>query len=358
MHTELNSRTVDELRDWFQDRGWPAFRGSQLFTHFHKHRQTDLSQVKGFSNELLRDMEDAESFVSTARIVQKLSSKNGDSDKYALELRDGQIIEAVFMRYPSHNTLCISSQVGCAMGCAFCASTKAGLFRNLTAGELLAQYYEIANESGEEIHNIVLMGIGEPLENYDEVTRALQILHDPQGRNMSYRNMTLSTCGVVPGILRLSEERMPINLAVSLHAATDRKRQLIMPIAKRYHLEELIKACDTYFDKTGRRVSFEYTVIPTVNDRKEDIDQLVTLLKGKGAHINLIAYHPIKEYDQTRPGEKDLYRFAQKLEDRGLHATVRRSIGLDEDGACGQLRAKGLRRNSQEVSNGNSNQNG
>lgn len=358
MQTELNSRTVEELREWFSSNHWPAFRGSQLFTHFHKHMQPEIDGVRGFSAPFLHEVKQAESYVSVAIISDRRVSDTGDSVKYALRLRDGQIIEAVFMRYAKHNTLCISTQVGCAMGCAFCASTKSGLYRNLTAGEMLSQYYAIVRDTREPIQNLVLMGIGEPFENYEEVVRALEILHHPHGRNMSYRNMTISTCGVVPGILRLSEENMPVNLAVSLHAATDEQRTKIMPIAKKYPLEELMKACDTYFARTGRRISFEYTVIPGVNDSREDIVNLHTLLKGKGAHVNLISYHPIREYGHERPKEQEIHRFAAQLENQRIHATVRRSVGLESEGACGQLRAQGQRRNSQEVQNGNSNKNG
>lgn len=356
MKIELNSKTVEELRELMVSLGEPAFRGNQLFTHFHKKFKTDLQDVKGLPKTLSERLGGPEFTVAKAEIVKTLRTKNLDTEKYGMRLTDGQIIEAVFMRYRSHNTLCISTQIGCAMGCAFCASTKSGLFRNLTAGEMLAQYYSAVEAAGEPIQNLVLMGIGEPLENYDHVVRALKILHDPEGRDMSYRNISLSTCGVVPGILRLSEEGIPINLVVSLHAATDEKRRKIMPIAKRYSLAELMKACQVYFERTGRRISYEYTLIPGVNDTKEDVEGLQALLKDKGAHINLISYHPIKEYDKNRPEEAEVHRFAKKLTQKGITTTVRKSSGLETDGACGQLRAQGIR-NSQEVPYGNSNQN-
>lgn len=355
MQTELNGLLQEELREFMKELGQPAFRGSQLFTHFHKHQKTLIRDVRGFPMALSDQVQEAGG-TATADIVQSLPAKNGRSVKYALRLTDGQIVEAVFMRYPTHTTLCISTQVGCAMGCAFCASTKQGLFRNLTAGEMAAQLYAAEQAVGEPIKNLVLMGIGEPLHNYDHVIRALRLLHDPDGRGMSYRNITLSTCGIVPEIRRLTQEDLPINLVISLHAANDKKRREIMPIAKKYPIAEVLAAADAYFERTGRRISYEYTMIPGVNDTREDLEQLIQLLQGKQAHINLIAYHPIKEYRQEKPDPKAMHAFAAALNRRGIQTTVRKSIGLEEQGACGQLRAQGT--GSQEVSDGNSNKNG
>ncbi len=346
MQIELNGLLQEELRQFMTELGQPAFRGNQLFTHFHKHRKKDISDVKGFPASLCASVQ-KQGKVAGAAIVERFPSRKGESIKYAIELDDSQRVEAVFMRYPTHTTLCISTQVGCAMGCAFCASTKEGLFRNITAAEMTAQFYAVEEAVGAPIQNLVLMGIGEPLQNYDHVLQALRILHDPKGKGMSYRNITLSTCGIVPEMLRLAEEDMPINLVISLHAARDPKRQEIMPIAKKYPVAEVLAAADHYFEQTGRRISYEYTMIPGVNDTKEDLDQLVDLLKGKQAHVNLIAYHPIKEYQQQKPDDKALQAFARALHQRGIQTSVRRSIGLEEQGACGQLRAQGAR--SQDV---------
>lgn len=340
MQKEINSMLLHELKEFMQSNGIPGFRGAQLFTHFHKHQQQQLTEIKGFSKSLIDQLQALEPAVGTATIEESIASQNGETVKYGLRLGDGQMVEAVSMKYKTHNTLCLSTQVGCRMGCAFCASTKQGLARNITAGEITAQFYAVQQALGEPIQNIVLMGIGEPLDNYDEVIRGLQLLHDEQGRGLSYRYITLSTCGVVPGIKRLAQENIPINLAISLHASNDADRQKIMPIARRYSIQEVLDACDLYFDKTGRRVSYEYTVIPGVNNRPEDIANLVKLLKHRNAHMNLIAYHPIEEYKKEEPKKEELYQFQRALEKGGVHATVRRSIGLEEEGACGQLRAR------------------
>ena len=351
MRNEINGMQPDALRAWMQKLNEPAFRGSQLFTHFHKHKKTLNDPVKGFPKGLQEKIAQAAD-VGEAVIAESIASADGSAVKHALTLTDGQVVEAVTMQYPNHSTLCISTQVGCAMGCAFCASTKQGLFRNITAAEMAAQFYAAENEKGSPIQNLVLMGIGEPLQNYDETVRALRILHHPDGRGLSCRNITLSTCGIVPQMLRLAKEELPINLVISLHAATDEKRRKIMPIAKEYSIADVIRAADTYFEQTGRRISYEYTIIPGVNDTPEDVEQLSALLRGKQAHINLIAYHPIKEYRQDKPDRKAMHTFAARLMRKGIRTTVRKSIGLSEEGACGQLRARGERR--QEVMNGNS----
>lgn len=355
MTIELNGLLPDELREHMIELGEPAYRGNQLFTHFHRLQKKELSDIKGFPAALQTKIQEAGA-IGTAEIIRSVASERGDSVKHAVRLGDGQIVEAVFMRYATHTTLCISTQVGCAMGCAFCASTKQGLFRNMTAAEMTAQLYAAEQAAGEPIRNLVLMGIGEPLKNYDHTLQALRILHAPEGRGMSYRNMTLSTCGIVPEMLRLAEENIPINLVISLHAANDKKRKEIMPVAKQYSIDELLKAADHYFDKTGRRISYEYTLIPGVNDGAQDLEELAGLLKRRNAHVNLIAYHPIREYRQQRPDMKAMHAFAAALQRKGVQTTVRKSIGLEEEGACGQLRAQGFR--SQDVLYGNSNKNG
>lgn len=340
MREELNAMLPHELKYFMQSNGIAGFRGTQLFTHFHKHHNQLIDSVKGFSASLVEELRQLDAPIGQAEILERIQSPFGDTIKYGIRLTDGQMVEAISMIYKSHNTLCLSTQVGCRMGCAFCASTKNGLARNITAGEIVSQFYAAERDLGMPIQNIVLMGIGEPFDNYDEVMRALELLHDPQGRGMSYRNMTISTCGIVPGILRLAKENKPINLAISLHATTDEERTKIMPIANKYSIREIVQACDTYFEETGRRVTYEYTVIPGVNNKPSDVEHLKQIFSRRNAHINLIAYHPIKEYEKSHPNEEQLHAFQKALEKKGLTATVRRSMGLGEDGACGQLRAK------------------
>lgn len=344
---ELNGATRRELQECMEAHGAKSFRAKQLFTHFHKHGAQGL-RGSGLPAALIQELESAHT-VATADIVEERAAKNNEAVKYALALPDGQIVEAVYMVYRTHSTLCLSTQAGCRMGCTFCASTKNGKVRDLTAGEMLAQYYTIQHAQAHPIDNIVLMGIGEPLDNYDHVVRFLRLLQDPEGRGMSWRNMSLSTCGLVPEILRLSEEEMPINLVVSLHASDDEKRKSLMPVAKRWDIQTLLSACDVWKERTGRRVSFEYTMIEGVNDTPEDAKQLIGLLKGRGAHINLIRLHPIREYDRKSTETDAIRQFAARLQREGIPTTVRRSIGLEEDGACGQLRAGRLNTDKGEV---------
>ncbi len=254
-----------------------------------------------------------------------------------LELEDKNIIEAVFMEYNNRNTICISSQVGCKMGCKFCASTKNGLERSLSASEIIEEIYLLERENS-NINNIVIMGIGEPLDNFSNIEKFIKIITDSKGRNLSHRAITISTVGLVDKIYELADLGYDINLAVSLHYAFDEKRMIYMPSAKKYKIKEIVKACDYYLDKTKRRISYEYVVIDGVNNLEEDIDQLESLFKGKNIHINLIPLNPIEEFKHSKTKSNVMEEFQKKLSKKGLNATIRRSMGSDIDASCGQLR--------------------
>ncbi len=275
--------------------------------------------------------------INSIKIVRKLESSIDNTVKYLYELSDGNHIESVLMDYKHGNSLCISTQVGCKMGCSFCASTIAGFKRHLFPSEMLLQVYEAERDSGRHIDSLVLMGIGEPLDNFDNVVKFLQILSFETGKNLSLRHVSLSTCGLVDKIYDLAEYRFGLTLSVSLHAVSDAKRSKIMPVNKKYTIGELLKACRYYIKKTGRRISFEYAVIHGVNDSADDADALVKLLKGMNCHVNLIPVNQIKERDY-RSDKNSLYSFLGALEKGGLNATVRRTLGADIDAACGQLR--------------------
>ena len=291
---------------------------------------TDLS--KNMRENLAKEFE-----IDKVNLLKTFESKVDSTKKYLFELKDGNIIEAVFMDYKDRKTICISSQVGCRMGCTFCASTKNGLERHMTASELIEEVYTLERLNG-DINNIVIMGIGEPLDNYKNITKFLEIITDENGRNLSHRSITLSTSGLTPKIYDLADSGLDINLAVSLHYATDEKRKKYMPVAKKYDIKGLIKATDYYLEKTKRRVSFEYVVIDGVNNLDSDIDNLKKLLKGKNIHINLIPLNPIEEFKHGKTTNKIINDFKEKLTRNGLNATVRYSMGQDIDASCGQLR--------------------
>ncbi|MBR6478319.1 MAG: 23S rRNA (adenine(2503)-C(2))-methyltransferase RlmN, partial [Lachnospiraceae bacterium] len=255
-------------------------------------------------------------------------------------LRDGNVVESVWMQYKHGNSVCISSQVGCRMGCRFCASTLDGLERNLTASEMLEQIYAIQKHTGERVSNVVVMGTGEPLDNYDNLLRFIRLLTDENGLNISQRNVTVSTCGLADRVRQLAEEKLQITLALSLHASNDEKRRELMPIANRYSIRELMEVCEFYFQKTGRRITFEYSLVGGVNDTDEDARELAKLAGRVGAHVNLIPVNPIKERDYVQSETKRVLAFKNKLESNRINVTIRREMGRDIDGACGQLRRK------------------
>lgn len=336
---DLKSMTPAELTAWCKDQGQPAFRGKQIFQWFSRgisstEEMTDLPKA-------LRTKIDREGGISPLTVERKQVSKLDGTIKYLWRLSDGNCIETVLMRYHHGNSVCISSQVGCAMGCAFCASTVGGRVRNLTAGEILDQVIFTQKDSGLPISNIVLMGIGEPLDNYDHVRKFLTLVNHPDGMNIGMRHISLSTCGLIKGIDRLAEEGLQLTLSVSLHAPDDETRSALMPVNRATGVDALFAACRQYFEKTGRRISYEYAMIDGVNDTPRQAALLADRLEGTVAHVNLIPLNHVEE-SSLQPSSR-VAAFQRQLEKRGVTATVRRRLGSDIDASCGQLRRKALR---------------
>ena len=293
--------------------------------------------MTNISKDLKEKLKENSYLVSLKKEEVQVSKIDG-TRKYLFSLGDGNVIESVLMKYKHGNSVCISSQVGSKMGCRFCASTIGGWTRNLTSAEMLDQIYQIQKDSQERVSNVVVMGTGEPMDNYDALVRFIRMLSNEKGLNISQRNITVSTCGIVPGMYKLAEENLQITLALSLHASSQEKREELMPIAKKYHLEEVLEACRNYFEKTGRRITFEYSLVGGKNDSQEDALRLAQLVKGLNCHINLIPVNPIKERDFVRSDMKVILNFKNKLEKYQINVTIRREMGQDIDGACGQLR--------------------
>ena len=342
---DLASMTKSELCDYFGSIGEPKFRAEQVFNWIS--RGASFDEMTNLSKALREKL--SENCIDTLpKVEQKLVSKLDGTIKYLFKLYDGACIESVFMKYNHGNTLCISSQVGCRMGCKFCASTIGGRVRDLLPSELLGQVIAAEKDSGERISNIVMMGIGEPLDNYDNVIKFLKLVNAEGGLNIGYRHISLSTCGVVPGILKLAEEEFPLTLSISLHAANDEKRSEIMPVNNKWKIAELLSACVAYYKKTGRRISFEYTLISGKNDSEADAAELGKLLKaafrGTGApiHVNLIRVNEVAETGFKKGSEASIKLFAEKLSEFGIVATLRRRLGADVNAACGQLRRSSL----------------
>lgn len=298
---------------------------------------TDFEQMSSLSRDLRARLSQCCSITALKTVGERISAADG-TRKYLFGLEDGNVIESVWMQYHHGNSVCISSQVGCRMGCRFCASTLDGLERNLRPSEMLDQIYRIQSITGERVSNVVVMGSGEPMDNYDNVVRFLRLISHEKGLNISQRNLTVSTCGIVPGILQFAEEGLQVTLALSLHAPNDEVRKTLMPIANRYHLEDVLKACRVYFEKTGRRLTFEYSLVKGVNDNLKEAAALTGLLKDQHGHVNLIPVNPIKERDYVQSDRKAVEAFKKYLENHGINATVRREMGRDIGGACGQLR--------------------
>ena len=345
---DLYSMLPEELEEYFISLGEPKFRAKQVFP-----RLAGGAGIDGLTNlsKALRQRLSEECVDTLPTVEQKLVSKIDGTVKYLFRLHDGSCIESVFMKYKHGNTLCISSQVGCYMGCKFCASTIGGKIRDLYPSELLGQIIAAQLDSGERVSNIVMMGIGEPLDNFDNVIKFLRLVNHPDGLNIGYRHISLSTCGVVPGIYKLAEVDIPITLSISLHASNDEKRTEIMPANKKWKIAELLKACVDYYKVTGRRISFEYTLISGKNDTKADADELAVLLKnafrGTGApiHVNLIRVNEVKETGFKKGSAESANEFAKALERQGVVATVRRRLGADVNAACGQLRRSSMQKN-------------
>ena len=333
----INSITDEEIFSRLSDIKIPAFRLRQIRRWLYK--CVDFDEMTNVPKELIARLKERFA-VDNVEIYKKLESKADGTKKYLLRLYDGEIIEAVAMSYKHGISICVSTQVGCNMGCTFCSSALGGMRRNLSAYEMLAQVQAINADLGEKASNVVLMGAGEPLLNYDNVIAFMKLLHDPDGLNMSYRNMSLSTCGVVENIYRMAEEDMPVNLCISLHQADDMKRLEFMPSAKKYRIADIMRAADNYFDTTGRRITVEYALIEGVNDSDEDIGALIALLRGKNVLLNLIPLNSGPEEALKGVSQKRAYRIAEHVKNKGINATVRRTLGADIDGACGQLRAR------------------
>lgn len=335
---DLKDFEYDELSAFLTEHGEKKFRTEQIFSWLHK-GVVSYEEMTNLSNATC-SMLKKESYISALKIREKYVSKIDGTVKYLFELPDGNCIESVVMRYHHGLTICISSQVGCRMGCRFCASTIGGLYRSLTAGEILNQVIFAQKDIGERISNIVIMGIGEPLDNYDNIIKFLHNVNHEKGLNIGYRHITLSTCGVVPEIYKLADENLPITLTISLHAPNDEIRDEIMPINHRYKTKELIEACREYKNKTGRRISFEYSLIHGVNDSKENACELAELIGDLNAHVNLIPVNRVEERNFKKGSRKEIRNFEENLLRLGINATVRRELGADINASCGQLRKK------------------
>ncbi len=336
--TDIKCMTLSEITDALRAMGEPAFRGKQVFSWLHR-GATSFDEMSNLSREL-RERLAEEYYITVPSVARKQVSKLDGTVKFLWELRDGNCIETVLMSYHHGNTVCISSQVGCRMGCKFCASTVAGRVRDLRASEMIDQVLFSKIDSGMDISNIVLMGIGEPMDNLDTVLRFLELVNDPDGLNIGMRHISLSTCGVVPGIDRLAELGLQLTLSVSLHAPDSETRSRIMPVNNAYDVEELFASCHRYFRKTGRRISFEYAMIDGVNDSDAQADLLAKKIRGMPGHVNLIPLNDVVE-SELKPSRR-IAAFQKRLESHGLTATVRRSLGGDIDASCGQLRRKAM----------------
>ncbi len=335
--TDIKSMNLEEVTSFLTARGEKAFRAKQLYGWMHEKLASGYDEMTNLPKALREKLKEETEYTSLTVVEEKISAIDG-TRKYLFGLSDGNIIESVLMKYKHGNSVCISSQVGCRMGCRFCASTLDGLERNLRPSEMLDQIYRIQFLTGERVSNVVIMGSGEPMDNYDNVVKFIRLLTDENGLNISQRNVTLSTCGVVPGILKLADEDLQITLALSLHAPNDEVRKTLMPIANRYSLKEVLAACHTYFVKTGRRLTFEYSLVQGVNDNLDEAAALAALIKDQHGHVNLIPVNPIKERDFVQSDKGAIEAFKNLLEKNGINVTIRREMGRDINGACGQLR--------------------
>ena len=338
--TNVLEFNVEELKEIIVSLGDKPFRAKQIFGWLTKGVES-FDEMTNVPAKLLSAI--AENYyIGQPHVVTDQLSKQDGTRKCLYEFADGARVESVFMKYSYGNSICISSQVGCRMGCTFCASTLNGLERNLTAGEMLGEVLKMRNITGEDIGHIVIMGMGEPLDNYDEVAKFLRLIHDEKGYNLGYRNITISTCGLIPVMKRFADDFPQVNLAVSLHAPNGDIRQRTMPIAKKYGYDELMRACKEYTEKTGRRITFEYSVIDGVNDSEENARELAGRLKGWLTHVNLIPLNEVEERCYNTAKRANIVRMKEILEDNGVAVTIRRTLGADIDAACGQLRGRYL----------------
>lgn len=329
--------SLDELKEYLNSIGEKPFRAKQIYEWLHQKLVECFDDMTNISNNLKEKLNN-DFYIQSLEMVQVLTSKIDGTQKFLFRLNDGNVIESVLMRYKHGNSVCISTQVGCRMGCRFCASTLDGLVRNLKPSEMLEEIYYIQRYSKERVSNIVLMGSGEPMDNFDNVLAFVKAISDENGLHISQRNITISSCGLAEKIKELADSNVQVTLALSLHAADDETRKQLMPIAYKYSIREVLEACQYFFDKTGRRITFEYSLMAGVNDTKEEAAKLVHLIKGMNCHVNLIPVNPIKERDFKRSTKVNIASFKGHLEKNGINATVRREMGSDIQGACGQLR--------------------
>lgn len=335
--TDIKSLDLEELTEYIEDLGEKKFRAKQIYKWLHQDFVTGFDEMTNIPKDL-RDRLKEDACIYVVKPVKVMVSELDGTRKYLYELNDGNIIESVLMKYHHGNSVCISTQVGCRMGCRFCASTLDGLERQLTPSEMLDEVYRIQKDIGERVSNIVLMGSGEPLDNYDNVIKFIKLISDENGLNISGRNITLSTCGIVPMIRRLADEKMQLTLAISLHASDDDTRRKLMPVANKYTIAELLDACRYFFQTTGRRITFEYSLVSGINDTESEAKKLGGLLNDINCHVNLIPVNPIKERDFKQSVKKDVEKFKNVLEKYKINVTIRREMGRDIQGACGQLR--------------------
>ena len=341
---DIRSFTLPELKKEMEAIGEKSFRAKQIYEWLHVKLADSFDEMTNLS-KALREKLEANYEIPSVQMLERQISKMDETNKFLFQLQDGHVVESVLMKYKHGNSVCISSQVGCRMGCKFCASTLDGLARNLRPSEMLGQIYQIQKISGERVSNIVVMGTGEPMDNYDNFVKFVRMLSDENGLHISQRNITVSTCGIVPNMKRLAEEKLQITLALSLHGSTQEKRKVLMPIANKYELTEVLEACDYYFEQTGRRITFEYSLVHGVNDKEEDAKELIAILKPRNCHLNLIPVNPIKERNFEKPSKKAAENFKNSLERSGINVTIRREMGSDIDGACGQLRRRYVEKN-------------
>ena len=339
---DIKSMTPDELSAYISKFDEPPYRAKQLYDWMHVKLVKDTEQMSNIGKSLKEKLS-KDAYINTLDVVKVCTSKEDGTQKYLFKARDGGLIETVKMVYNYGISVCVSSQIGCRMGCRFCASTVEGLDRSLLPSEIIDQVYRIQSDSKERVSHVVIMGMGEPFDNYDAVIKAIRLLTDKNGLNISARNITLSTCGIVPGIKRFADEGLNVTLALSLHASNQKTRQELLPVAKVYDIDEVLGACDYYFKKTGRRVTYEYSLVSGVNDRDENAKELAQLIRGRG-HINLIPVNPVDGLGIEGTDARGALRFKNKLEKYGINVTIRRETGRDIDGACGQLRRRNLSR--------------
>lgn len=348
MKKDICAYTYEQLQAEIQAMGERGFRAKQIYEWLHVRLAEDFSEMTNLSKDLRARLEEQYEILPVV-MLEKQESRLDGTCKFLFRLHDGNVVESVWMRYHYGNSVCISSQVGCRMGCRFCASGIGGLVRGLSPSEMLGQVYRLQRIMGERVSNVVVMGTGEPLDNYDSLLTFLKILTGEKGLHISQRNVTVSTCGIVPKMYELAKEHLQITLALSLHGATQEKRKQLMPVANAYELEEVLTACDAYFRETGRRITFEYSLIRGVNDTEEDVRELVRILDPRNCHLNLIPVNSVKEYDLKQPDRKNAQNFKNKLEKYGINVTLRRELGADIDGACGQLRRSYVRTRTEEA---------